>query len=956
MVATTTTAASPPERIGVNPIASYRNTKMEVLRHLYQYTLEVVSDDDPTPRNATSIAKSVFRTLHRNNTALQTLVKKFKLEDLNYIDSSDALHDEMMVSFCVYICAAVIADITEECERAGMDSDVTFSDWMDGLGFDFEIDALLVDSTVAPPGDDVGGADSAKPQYTWPFENRVLSMMETHNNAPLLHELQDCVDGPDAVNQYHQQWIPYILEEVRAAIDEQLTLIRQQRPPTFHLHRKGAHKSISDTTVHFTCTTTELPKIEHFFALEAIFLRPKGAAPDATPIFAIASKLYFDDSNKRHVLGIRVLKSTFLEHKGLIEYTSNWEAQHLAGLISFNRMFDACRWPSQPAFLDQIITGSLPAWPKLDLVTQLAVSTVDNALNDSQRFAVRSFCDAEDGFYCLQGPPGTGKTTTAVNALSVLCENDATRVLVCAASNKAVRVLAKRTATKYPSLRIALTGTNKDVPKELQRFFVYEHTEHIRKDLVAQFQPISNAHDELMDFGKRSKRSKVHLHRSQISREQADTLLTAMHHHRKHLAKIADEPCSFSLEQDAVNAVRLLCNKFAVVEEMLPQLVAEYNSAANDFKPIRKKMSSAPKGIPGTAEYSQFKKIQMEISKPSERINAEFAKLSGLFYSLCSELKSAAENVEILLVQRAQVLFCTLVSSGRPWLSKHIDRFDVVIVDEASQCTVPESLIPLKFRPTKLLHIGDPRQLPATIKSKSAKQKGYGDSLMLRMMEKRSQPYHVLNVQYRMHPAIWKFSRNRYYAGQPSSAQHLRSRPSPLAQADVDDVFKHPTIFCNVASGDEQRNVDYSKSIMNAQECRAIMATLAHLLPHLKGRSVGVIAFYAAQVTALKKAFKRLRCRNKPSVTISTVDGFQGEEKDVILLSMVRSSTDIGFLKDTRRLNVAITRPRHHLLVFGKHMTLKQSQSDVGLLADMFSSATNAEYRLFESRPQLTGL
>lgn len=110
--------------------------------------------------------------------------------------------------------------------------------------------------------------------------------------------------------------------------------------------------------------------------------------------------------------------------------------------------------------------------------------------------------------------------------------------------------------------------------------------------------------------------------------------------------------------------------------------------------------------------------------------------------------------IEEFLVQRAQVVFATLVASGRPWLNKQVSRFDVVLLDEAVQALIPEALIPLKFSPSLYIQIGDPMQLPAVVKSKQARDNHYDNSMMDWLTRKHNQCYEMLTVQYRMHPSI----------------------------------------------------------------------------------------------------------------------------------------------------------------------------------------------------------
>jgi senataxin len=338
-------------------------------------------------------------------------------------------------------------------------------------------------------------------------------------------------------------------------------------------------------------------------------------------------------------------------------------------------------------------------------------------------------------------------------------------------------------------------------------------------------------------------------------------------------------------------------------------------------------------------------KISSDVTTIKETLRLLHQRVTDEFKSFISSLLYSSESIEILLLQRAHIVFCTLVSSGRPWLKKHISGVDVLIVDEASQCTEPEALIPLKFQPKKCLHVGDPKQLPATVISLVAKERSYDDSMMLRMMELCRQAFQMLSVQYRMHPAICDWPSSRYYKGQLRSSPGLADRPSPLADAPIAALYKTPCIFFDV-KGDERRDVGYSKSIDNPKEAEALIRALSLLLPYLAGKEIGVITFYAAQVVLLKNRFRTIKAPHKDNVTISTVDSFQGEEKDIIFLSTVRACQDVGFLKDIRRLNVAITRPRHHLYIFGNGSALMASKTDFTGLIEHYEKNSGANYKV----------
>jgi predicted DNA helicase len=217
---------------------------------------------------------------------------------------------------------------------------------------------------------------------------------------------------------------------------------------------------------------------------------------------------------------------------------------------------------------------------------------------------------------------------------------------------------------------------------------------------------------------------------------------------------------------------------------------------------------------------------------------------------------------------------------------------------------------------------GDHCQLPPTILSPEALEGGLGVSLFERMMRcSDGQLHRRLDVQYRMHQAIMDFSSAEFYDGSliadPSVAGHLLAELPGVADEPLTQL---PVEFIDTAGAgyDEEPEPD-GESRRNPREAALIAAKVQSLLvAGVPARDIGVITPYAAQVRLLREIAAT------PDLEIDSVDGFQGREKEAILISLVRSNPrgEIGFLADTRRLNVALTRARRKLLVVGDSATL----------------------------------
>ena len=248
-------------------------------------------------------------------------------------------------------------------------------------------------------------------------------------------------------------------------------------------------------------------------------------------------------------------------------------------------------------------------------------------------------------------------------------------------------------------------------------------------------------------------------------------------------------------------------------------------------------------------------------------------------------------------------------------------RFDWVVVDEACQATEPACWIPL-LRAKRILLAGDHCQLPPTVVSKDAGQEGLARSMMQRLVETYGTAItRQLDVQYRMHAAIMRFSSAQFYANtlvaHDSVRGHLLSHLSGVASSPLAD---EPMTFIDTAGADctEEAEIDGS-SRSNPAEGRLVLSKVEQLLASgVAAGDIAVISPYAAQVRWLRERVP------DAATEIDTVDGFQGREKEAIVISLVRSNREgeIGFLADTRRMNVALTRARRKLIVIGDSATL----------------------------------
>ena len=330
------------------------------------------------------------------------------------------------------------------------------------------------------------------------------------------------------------------------------------------------------------------------------------------------------------------------------------------------------------------------------------------------------------------------------------------------------------------------------------------------------------------------------------------------------------------------------------------------------------------------------------IRKAMRQLQGAGRRGSDQWHQKMDRLRSRATELEIRinedLFNSAHVVASTLVGSSSRLLEGR--KFSTLFIDEAAQALEPACLIPLR-RAGRLILAGDHCQLPPTVKSYEAMKQGLGKSLMERLVENHPEAVTLLSLQYRMNEDIMRFSSDWFYAGAMEAAPEVKHRgildyDTPIDWLDTGEEAPG-TPAEEGESSDEQQ---YKESLagntfgrINKDEARLTLLTLQNYIQKIgKERwlderiDVGVISPYRAQVQYIRRLLKRLSFFRpfRKSISVDTVDGFQGQERDVIVISMVRSNDDgnIGFLRDLRRMNVAMTRARMKLIIIGSAATL----------------------------------
>ena len=287
---------------------------------------------------------------------------------------------------------------------------------------------------------------------------------------------------------------------------------------------------------------------------------------------------------------------------------------------------------------------------------------------------------------------------------------------------------------------------------------------------------------------------------------------------------------------------------------------------------------------------------------------------------ILDDIRRIEEQVVEGVLDAATVVCATLTGLDGEILGSR--RFDVVVIDEACQCTEPACWIPLQ-RCGRAILAGDHCQLPPTVLSVQAQRKGFAVSLLERLMQAHgAEVSRQLVVQYRMHADIMAFSSAEFYGGTLEAdgtvAGHLLSGLPAVRPGD--ELADTPVQFIDTSGAlhDEEQEPG-GESKRNPDEARLVCKKVDDLLAlGLSPGQIAVITPYAAQVRLIRDM------RGREGVEVATVDGFQGRENEAVVISLVRSNRDreIGFLRDFRRMNVALTRARRKLIVIGDSSTI----------------------------------
>ncbi|XP_071707110.1 DNA polymerase alpha-associated DNA helicase A-like [Rutidosis leptorrhynchoides] len=583
----------------------------------------------------------------------------------------------------------------------------------------------------------------------------------------------------------------------------------------------------------------------------------------------------------------------------------------------------------------------------IDKTREWSYSNIEEAiktfkLDSSQEAAVLSgidsrYCSHRNTIKLIWGPPGTGKTKTISSLLYMLLKMNC-RTLTCAPTNIAVLGVTKRVMSlmrdnmlhdTYGLGDILLFGNEERMKikdqHDLLNIFLNQRVKILAgslaprsgwqarseslirffKDPEIQYQSYVTEKQKFIEALKKEKSDEKSVKENISTFEQFVLDRIRLNGHR--LISIVKNlythiPTSFISEEIAKEMIRLI-KYLKLFEELLVQTVAD-NVVLKEAK----------------GKYDSFNAVRTSILQIFENLQN----------TLC--IPEFKENYEIkaFCMTNACLVFCTASSSINLHTS-NTKPLEFLVIDEAAQLKECESLIPFSLEGLRhAILVGDERQLPAMVQSKTSAEAEFGRSLFERFVL-LGHKKHLLNVQYRMHPSISRFPNKEFYNNQILDGMNVKNNAyeKRFLQENVYGSYS----FINVTSAKE--DFDRNQSLKNLTEVAVATEIIASLFKEAVASkrkvSVGCISPYKAQVTAIQEKIgdKYSSYENYFSVNVRSVDGFQGSEEDVIIISTVRCNVkgSIGFLSNHQRTNVALTRARFCLWILGNGSTLLKSGS-----------------------------
>ncbi|KAG8785291.1 DEAD-box type RNA helicase [Ceratobasidium sp. 428] len=557
--------------------------------------------------------------------------------------------------------------------------------------------------------------------------------------------------------------------------------------------------------------------------------------------------------------------STPVEQMVKVQIQEQWKLSRIYSLSTINREYAALTTAEYYDLFDEVISARSATRTVLS-DQRIKEAMRAHRINEPQAKAILAALGSS-GFSLIQGPPGTGKTSTICGLAGVFAS----------------------------SARAAYLASNEKEQKDRRRLLICA--------------PSNAAIDEvtkrLVDGVRDDKGQPLSLKVVRVG---------------------AESSMNVSVTANSLDSL---------VDEKMAGLPKNSSNPATDINALRQQLADVRQKI-------DAKRVELDQSEPGQRriaLENEFRALKSQRTTITGKLDTARDQqknaTRVLdaarrkfrfeVLSEADVICSTLSGAGHEVLEPF--EFETVIIDEAAQAIEIATLIPLRYGCKTCILVGDPQQLPPTVISQLASGLDYNQSLFVRLQRQNPNSVHLLSIQYRMHPTISAVPSRLFYQGRLQDGPDMAQRTHQVWHTS--SLFG-PYKFFDVAHGQEEAQTNHSQ--INRHEANAALALYERLQRDFKDTKfdyrIGIVSMYRGQVMHIKSRFQAVF---GPAILklidFNTVDGFQGQEKDIIILSCVRAGMNVqsvGFLADERRMNVAITRSRSSLFVLGHAATLER--------------------------------
>ncbi|KAI6654360.1 helicase senataxin-like [Oopsacas minuta] len=727
-------------------------------------------------------------------------------------------------------------------------------------------------------------------------------------------------------DEYKQLLTNCLLHEISCNLDEEIERIESVPYTEFIADKPCTHKEDNrPVIVEFTNSTPEndSPINEFIKEQDLVLMKIKSRPPDPINndimLFGYITKTRAEktdqietDSNlfsrgKRTVS--KVTLSIKYDTRHVISKFSKLSIKPLISLTTYNRQWRGLISLYKNTICQHILSPSQRVCdpPHNSSVVKIRIPNED-LFNESQKHAItRVTSMVSEPLACprialLLGPPGCGKSHTITGFIQTILKTISTdrlkhHILLCTPSNASADELALKLS------HMDLINTHDKIGKSMQSIQRNYGINVIHK----------SSHEEV-NRGDEGKLTLIRL-------GQLDLLHSKVKpYHIDNLTSSVKLQCTTKLTDD-LREHEILKSKLDI----------ELENLENQLECLKLHIENMGNSLAVRADREDTVSALAKAKTKLQNALREISRLQNQIYKSKVTDMQVKEN----LLSNANLILTTLSSSGISMMEEMFKEnhntpmhFSCVIVDEATQCSELDILIPLQFMITKLVLVGDPNQLPAVIKSPLLQGNGYGRSLFERFHLFFNEdcdydnPIMRLDTQYRMHPEICHFPNKTFYQGQLHTCHDIKLKSENIL---------NPYLLFHIFYGQEISNKP--GQIVNMKEIEFVVALVRELRTKFDPASIGIITPYQAQLRELAKYISKF----SENIEIKSVDGFQGKEKDIIIISCVRSKSKtgtIGFLSNPKRINVALTRAKNALYIVGDVDSLKRNPTWNKLIQD----------------------